>query len=452
MTACDIFIGPCAVICMDRSLTVHDPGFIAVKDGKIAAVGGAASPEAGWYRAGAAEAVDAGGMAAFPGFVNAHTHVSMSAFRGACEDAPDRLRKYLFPLEKRLLGRRLVKEAALFTMAEMALSGTTTFADMYYFEDEVAAAAKLSGMRALLGETVVDFPAADAPEPYGGLAYARGFIADWKGDRLITPCIAPHAPYTVDAEHLRLVSETAEALDVRVMMHVAEAEHEHARFSASHGSVLRYLDGTGILSPRLLAAHMLYLDDRDIELAARRGVAVAHAPASNLKSGRPICPAWRLSQAGVRLGLASDGPISGNGMDMQGVLALFPKLQKTRESRREIVSAREALRAATAGGAEALGMADRIGSLEPGKAADLVLAETRDFNVQPVYDWYATLVYALRPHNVRHVLVDGHWIVRDRRMTGFDQEEAMDRMYSIADSCRATIGEISAAGSAGAAP
>jgi cytosine/adenosine deaminase-related metal-dependent hydrolase len=171
---------------------------------------------------------------------------------------------------------------------------------------------------------------------------------------------------------------------------------------------------------------MLYVDDEDIALAARRGIAVAHVPASNLKSGRPIAPAWRMQQAGIRLGLATDGPLSGNGMDLQGVLTLFPKLQKTRESRRDIVSARDALRAATLGGAEALGMADRIGSLEPGKGADVAFAETRDFNLQPVYDWYATLVYAMRPHNVRHVLVDGRWIVRDRRMTGFDQEEIME--------------------------
>jgi len=450
VTACDLFIGGAAVVCVDRGYAIYDPGFIAVRGGQIAALGDAGSSEAESYRAGAAEILDARGMAAFPGFVNTHTHVSMSAFRGACEDAPDRLRKYLFPLEKKLVTRELVRDSALFAMAEMALSGTTTFADMYYFEDEVAKAAKSAGMRALLGETVVDFPGPDAPEGYGGIDYARAFIGEWKGDSLVHPCFAPHATYTVDSERLGIIAKEAERLDVRVMLHAAEMDFEQARFAGSHGSVLKYLDTTGILSPRLLAAHMLYVDDSDIALAAARGLAVAHVPASNSKSGRPICPAWRMSQAGIPLGLATDGPISGNGMDMEGVLTLFPKLQKTREGRRDIVSAREALRAATMGGAEALGMSDRIGSLEPGKAADLVLAETRAFNMQPVYDWYATLVYALRPHNVRHVLADGKWIVRDRKMTGFDQEEIMDRMYAIAASCRTTIGEINAAAAKGA--
>lgn len=449
MTPCDLYIGDCAVVTVDGSWTVHERGFIAVKGGKIAAVGDSGSPEASSWRSGAAEAIDARGMLATPGFVNTHTHIAMSAFRGACEDAPDRLRKYLFPLEKVLVGPSLVHDASLFTLAEMARSGTTTFADMYYFEDEVAKAAKAAGLRALLGETVVDFPAADAPEPYGGIEYAKRFIAEWKGDDLVAPCFAPHAPYTVDAEHLGIIAAEADRLDVRVMMHAAEMDHEVAKFTASHGSVLRYLDTTGILNTRLLAAHMIYLDDGDIGLAAERGVSVAHNPVSNLKSGRPICPAWRMTQAGLRLGLATDGPISGNGMDMQGVLTVYPKIQKTREGRRDIVSAREALRAATLGGAEALGLADRIGSLEPGKQADIVLSDTRDFNVQPVYDWHATVVYALRPHNVRHVLVGGRLVVRDRAMTGYDQEEAMDRMLAIGDSCRATIDRINAAAAAG---
>jgi cytosine/adenosine deaminase-related metal-dependent hydrolase len=446
--ACDLFIDNCTLLCLDASWTIHDRGFIAIEGGNILAVGSSDSPDAVWHRGNAKGSFDASGLLALPGFVNAHTHLPMSAFRGAGEDLPDRLRKYLFPLERRLVNRALVRDASLFTLAEMALSGTTTFADMYYFEDEVARATKEAGLRALLGETVVDFPAPDAEEAYGGIEYARRFIADWKGDKLITPSFAPHAPYTVDAEHLALIAAEAERLDVPVLLHVAEADFEHERFSASHGSVLKYLDTTGILGPRLLAAHMLYVDDQDIELAARRGLAVAHVPASNAKSGRLICPAWRMAKAGVRLGLATDGPISGNGMDMEGVLTIYPKLQKTRERSRDIVSAREALRAATLGGAEALGLGERTGSLEVGKAADLILADTRDFNLQPVYDWYATVVYGMRPHNVRHVLVDGAWLVRDRRMTGFDQDAVMDRMLGIGEECRASIAEISAAAAA----
>jgi cytosine/adenosine deaminase-related metal-dependent hydrolase len=432
----DLLVEAAAILTLDPEWRIFEPGYVAVRNGRIRAVGpaeeGATLP--------ARRRIDASGKLLMPGFVNAHTHVPMSAFRGAGEDVKDRLLRVLFPLERDLVRPGLVYRATLYCLAEMALSGTTTFADMYYFEDEVAKATEKAGMRALLGETVLGQAAPDAAQPYGGIEYGRDFIAEWKGHTLIEPCLAPHAPYTVDAAHLRLIGEEAERLDVDVMMHVAEMDFENRQFSESHGSVMRYLDSIGgFLSPRLLAVHMLFVDGDDIALAKERGLRVAHCPASNAKSGRPICPAWRLAQAGVPLGLATDGPLSGNGMDMQGVLNLFPKLQKLREGRREILSAREALRAATLGGAEALGMAEEIGSLEAGKKADFILVNLDDFNMQPVYDWYSTAVYAMRPHNVESVFVDGKQIVSDRKMTGFDQGEVMAEMLSIRDGCSAYI-------------
>jgi cytosine/adenosine deaminase-related metal-dependent hydrolase len=384
-------------------------------------------------------------MLALPGFVNAHTHVAMAAFRGAGEDRDERLTRFLFPMEKALVDKDLVRQASLFCLAEMARSGVTTFADMYYFEDEVAVAAERAGLRCLLGETVVDFPAPDSPEPHGGMDYARDFIAKWKGHPLITPCFAPHAPYTVSAEKLVEIGRLSGELGLPFLMHVAETAPEAGRFRASHGSVVRYLDSLGVLDSRLVAAHAIYLDEADIELLARKGVAVAHCPASNAKSGRPIAPAWKLMASGVRLGLGTDGPVSGNGMDMEGVLGLFPKLQKMASGRRETMSSREALRAATLGGAEALGLGSVTGSLEEGKRADFLLADAGDFNMQPVYDWYATAVYAMRPHNVRHVFVDGREIVSGGRMTGFDEAEAKASMSRIAARCRAEIGRLSAA-------
>jgi len=219
-------------------------------------------------------------------------------------------------------------------------------------------------------------------------------------------------------------------------MHIAEMDFEHKKFTASHGSVMRYLDSIrGFLSPRLIGVHMIFLDEGDIELAARSGMRVAHCPASNAKSGRPISPAWRLREAGVPLGLATDGPLSGNSMDMQGVLNLFPKLQKVREGRRELLPARDALRAATLGGAEALRMESVTGSIEAGKDADFILADLDAFNLQPVYDWYSTAVYALRPQNVESVFVKGRQIVAGRRMTGFDQDEVMRKMLEIRGGC-----------------
>ncbi|HET7838293.1 MAG TPA: amidohydrolase [Rectinemataceae bacterium] len=435
---CGLLIEGCAVLTMDAEYRIFDPGFVAVRDGAIVGLGPAAEA-AHWT---AARRIDARGRLLMPGFVNAHTHVAMAAFRGACEDLDDRLVRFIFPMEKSLVSRDLVFESTRFCLAEMARSGTTCFADMYYFEDEVARAADQVGMRCLLGETVVDFPAPDAGEAYGGIAYARRFVEDWRGHPLVSPCFAPHAPYTVDAEHLKLIWAEAESQGVPVLIPLAETEREAARFRASHGSPVKYLESIGCLGSRLVAAHMIFVDAEDIAILAERDVAVAHCPASNAKSGRPIAPAWKYRAAGLRMGLATDGPISGNGMDMMGVTGLYPKLQKVLSGRREEVSAREALRAATLGGAEALGLGHLVGSIEPGKRADLVLADTDDFNVQPVYDWYATAVYALRPHNVRTVLVDGRVIVDEGRMATIDEAEAKAAMRAITSRCRLEIARL----------
>lgn len=435
---CDLLIENAAVLTVDPAWNLYEPGFLAVRGDSIAATGPMAERRA-WE---AGTTVDAAGMLLMPGFVNVHTHIPMAAFRGACEDLDDRLRKYIFPLEARLVDRDLVYRASRFCLVEMAASGTTCFADMYYFEDDVARAAREAGLRCVLGETVVDFPAPDCPEPYGGLEYGLRFISDWAGDPLVKACLAPHAPYTVDPEHLRAVRRESEARGLPVLMHIAETTPEHERFSASHGSVLRYLDSEGALYPGLVGAHMIYLDSRDIGLAAARGLSVAHCPASNAKGGRPICPASDLAAAGVPLGLATDGPLSGNGMDMQGILGLYPKLQKVRAGNRGAVPAREAVRAATLGGAEALGLGSVTGSLEPGKKADMILVDPDSFSMQPVYDWYSAAAYAMRPSDVAATYVGGRLVWDRTGMKGFDQAEAMADIRRIADRCRGTIAEL----------
>jgi cytosine/adenosine deaminase-related metal-dependent hydrolase len=225
-------------------------------------------------------------------------------------------------------------------------------------------------------------------------------------------------------------------------MHIAETSPENERFTASHGSVLRYLDAEGALYPGLVGAHMIYLDPGDIELAAARGLSVAHCPASNAKGGRPICPASDLAAAGVPLGLATDGPLSGNGMDMQGILGLYPKLQKVRAGNRAAVPARDAVRAATLGGAEALGLGKITGSLEPGKKADLILVDPGSFGMQPVYDWYAAVTYAMKPSDVAATYVGGRLVWDRRGMKDFDQAEAMADIRRIADRCRGTIAQL----------
>ncbi len=438
MTYCDQIIENAYVVTVDKDWHTYENGFLATRGNEIVGVG----PMEQSRLFSATTRLDASGQILIPGFVNTHTHIAMAAFRGASEDVQDRLNRYIFPMERDLVRPELVYNSSLYCLAEMLLSGTTTFADMYYFEDEVAQAAQQAGLRAILGETVLGQPAPDAYEPNGGLTYARSFIRKWKGNDLVSPAIAPHAPYTVDEENLRRSAQLAREMDVPLLMHVAEMDHEHVRFSQSHGSVLRYLDTIGLLNERLIAAHMLYLDDEDIQRAKDRGVRVAHAPVSNAKSGRPICPAWRMMQAGVKLGLATDGPLSGNSMDIPSVLSLFPKLQKTREENREILTAKEAFRTATLGGAEVLGLETQIGSLEVGKKADFILIDGDDFNMQPIYDIYATLVYALKSHNVQHVYVNGRPLVKDRRIMSFNAEKVKIEMKNIRDTCRGYIAAI----------
>lgn len=439
---CDICIQGGAVLTMDGQFSIYDPGYVAVRGGRIVGVG--VVGETGGWRA--RDTVDARGTIVMPGYVNTHTHISMSPFRGAKEDAKDRLTRFIFPLEKQMVRPELVYDGALFTIAEMVRSGTTCFADMYYFEEEVGRAAARAGVRALVGETVVDFAAPDSSEPYGGIARAKKLVGEWRNHPLIRGCIAPHAPYTVDAEHLRAIADFAEELDVKIMMHVAEMDFEHERFSRDHGSVLRYLDTTGILSPRLIATHMLYLDEKDIALAAARGIAIAHCPISNAKSGRPISPAWRLGQAGTPVGLGTDGPLSGNTMDMQTVASLYPKLQKVRESRRDLVPARDSLFAATMGGARVLGLSDQTGSIEVGKCADLQIVDLDDFNALPVHDWYSTAIYSLQAHNVRDTMVAGSFVMRNRKLRFADEAELKEKLLYHARRSSATIQSLLAEG------
>jgi cytosine/adenosine deaminase-related metal-dependent hydrolase len=432
-----ILIENALVVAMDGPGTVLENGWVRIEGSSIAALGPMPAPRGGFDRR-----VDARGGILMPGFVNVHTHVSMAPFRGLGEDRPDRLRRFLFPLEKRFVTGELVYDGARFGLIEMAKSGTTCFADMYYFEAEVARAADEAGLRAVLGETIVDFPAPDAAEPYGGLEYARRFASDWSGHPRVSPSFAPHAPYTVDAEHLRTASDEADRRGLVLQMHVAEAADENARFTASHGSTLRYLDSIGVLTPRLLAAHLVYVDEADIALLAERDAAAAHCPQSNAKAGRPIAPAQRMAAAGVRLGLATDGPLSGNGMDMQSVVSWYPKMQKVRELKRDLTTAKEAAYAATIGGARALGMGDLIGSIEPGKRADLALFDVDSFGIQPIHDAYSTIVYALKASDARSVLADGAFVVDERRMVGIDEGAAMAKLKETAERVKAAAADL----------
>ena len=426
----DLLITNALLVTMDGGYRVIENGAIAVTGSKIAAVGG---PEVA-ARYAAKETLDAGGDIVMPGMINTHTHASMTIFRGLGDDVPDRLRRFIFPLEAMVVDADNVYKGALLGAVEMVLSGATTFVDMYYFEDAVARAAKAVGMRGVLGETIIGFPAPDAAEPYGGLEYARRFIAEFADDELIVPALAPHAPYTMDRDHLKEVAEAARELGVPVLVHLSETRAEIEQIDAEFGmSPVEYLDSVGLLSDQLVAAHCIFVDADDIELLREKNVGVSHNMVSNVKAGKGVAPVLEMLAAGLDVGLGTDGPMSGNTLDMMGLLGYTAKLHKLAKLDRRVMPARDVVEMATIGGARAIDMGDRIGSLETGKLADLIIVDTDSVNMIPMYDVYSALVYAASAHDVHTVIIHGRQVMRDRRVLTVDVEKIKRDVRKLTD-------------------
>jgi cytosine/adenosine deaminase-related metal-dependent hydrolase len=424
------------VLTMNERKDVHKNGTVIIQDSRILAVGPAALAAA--YTA--PKTIDARGAIVMPGMVNTHTHASMTVFRGLGDDVPDRLRKLIFPLEKALVNRELVYWGGLHGMIEMVEGGVTTFVDMYYFEDEVARGAKQLGLRGVLGETVVNFPAPDSPEPYGGIAYAKKFAAAFRGDPLITPAIAPHAPYSLDAEHLRIIAKLSAELDLPVLMHVAEMTDEVATLRREHNQTpVEYLDSLGLLNRRLVAAHCIFVTDADLALMKARDIGIAHNMVANIKSAKGVAPALKMFHQGLRVGLGTDGPMSGNTLDVIGQLGYVAKLHKLDQHDRNAMPAVNVVEMATRGGARALHLEDRIGSLEPGKLADVIIISRDATHMIPFYDAYSTLVYAAGPADVRTSIIHGRIVMEDRKILTVDVSEVRARMRTLSEGISAAV-------------
>lgn len=401
------------VLTMNADYDVFEKGFILFEDDQILAVG----PSEQQPRTGFENRIDGKNAIAMPGMVNTHTHIGMIPFRSLGDDTPDRLRRFLFPLEKACMTKHLAYHSGKYAIAEMQLAGVTTFMDMYYFENELAQAADEMQARAILGETVIDFATCDTSEPHGGLAYAEAFIPKWLHHDLITPAIAPHAPNTNSPQALRKAAAIAEKYGVPLTLHLSEMDYEIRHFQEQYGKTpVAFLDGLGVLSERLIAAHCIHVTPDDISLLKQRGVAVAHCIGANTKSAKGVAPVKAMLDAGIRVGLGTDGPSSGNTLDLFTQMRMFANFHKTHLQDRAAFPARDIVRLATLGGAEVLGLADKIGSLEPGKKADIVLVETDSANMFPIFDPYAVLVYSAHAGNVACVFVNGVPIVAEKRL------------------------------------
>ncbi len=410
---------------MDDSFTVHAPGSIAIGAGEILAVGDVGAE----YEP--LDTLDCRGRVVMPGLVNAHTHAPMALLRGLADDLrlDVWLMGYMMPVEREFVRPDFVALGTRLACAEMIRSGTTCFADMYYFEEAVAEATAAAGLRALCAQTVLKFPAPDAASFEDALARAREFIAAWKHHALIVPAVAPHAPYTCTTEILRSASELACEFDVPLHIHLAETALEVEQSRSEHGMpVVPWVTKQRLFDARVVAAHCVHVDEGEIRALKDAGAGVAHNPTSNLKLGSGVAPVARMLDLGVAVGIGTDGTASNNDLDMFEEMRLAALLAKGISGDPTALPARQAVAMATRIGARAVHLGDLTGSLEPGKRADLIVVDLDQSHNVPRFGRdpnaiYAQLVYAAKASDVVDVLCDGRWLMRERRLLTLDEHD-----------------------------
>ncbi|WP_279152070.1 amidohydrolase [Photobacterium iliopiscarium] len=435
----DLLIKNATVLTMDQDKTVFDNGLVAVKGNKIYAVTDGLNISE--YKA--IKTIDADGDIVMPGLINAHTHASMTVFRSMADDVPDRLHRYIFPLEKKLVSRNMVRIGAQLGNVEMLKGGVTTYADMYYFEDEVAKTVDQIGMRAILGETIIQFPVASAKTPEDGIKYTLNFIEQYKDHPRITPAFAPHGPYTNSTETLQTIAKLSLKHDVPVMMHLAESDREREVIAKRSGglSPIKYMESIGALNSNFLAAHVIDANDEDIAILKKHDVGVAHNMSANIKSAKGVAPALKMFNDGLRIGLGTDGPMSGNTLSTIDEFNQVAKIHKLVNKDRAAMPPINVIEMATIGAARALHMEDKIGSLEVGKLADIIVIDTKAPNMIPVYNPYSALVYSAYATNVKHSVVDGKLLMENRNILTVNEKTVRDEALKFADVVRKTVVE-----------
>jgi 5-methylthioadenosine/S-adenosylhomocysteine deaminase len=440
--SCDLLLANATILTMDGRFTVHASGGVAITGDSILAVG----PDALAYAA--AETIDCRGRVVMPGLVNAHTHAPMSLLRGLADDLrlDVWLMGYMMPVEREFVRPEFVRLGTKLACAEMIRSGTTCFADMYYFEEDVAQAASDAGMRAFCGQTVLRFPAPDAGSYEEGLARARSFIGQWQGHPLIVPGPAPHAPYTCTAEILRECAELAAEFEVPLHIHLSETLLEVEQSRKAHGMPpVPWIKKQGLFDVRVLAAHCVHVDEGEIRALKNFGAGVAHNPSSNLKLGAGVAPVAKMIELGLNVGIGTDGAASNNDLDMFEETRLTALLAKGTGADPTAVPAREALSMATRLGAAALHLDHLTGSLEPGKRADLIVIDLDRLHNLPAFGReaggiYARIVYAAKSTDVADVMCNGRWLMRDRTLLTLDERELTREAGDLARGIDAFLG------------
>jgi 5-methylthioadenosine/S-adenosylhomocysteine deaminase len=429
------------VVTMDTGRRVIPNGALALEGDRIVAVGTRAEIDRRYQPR---QRLDRPEALILPGLINAHAHAPMSLFRGIADDLrlQDWLEKYIFPAEAKNVSPEFVRWGARLACLEMLLSGTTTYADMYYFEDVVAEATKEAGLRGVLGETIIGFPVPDAKTPADALRFTERFIQRLRNDPLIVPAVAPHALYTNSPETLRACRALANRYQVPLLTHLAETKPGRDEALAKWKmSPVQVLESWGIFQGRTLVAHAVWVDDADLRILKARGVGIAHCPSSNMKLASGVAPVVKMLALGLNTGLGTDGPAGGNNdFNLLEEMDLATKLQKVSTGDPQALPAPQALEMATIRGARALGLDKQIGSLEAGKRADLITLRLDQPNAVPLYNLYSQIVYALKGCDVRDVMVNGRLLVRDRQPLTLNAAQVLAKAQEFGLKVRASLG------------
>ncbi|ALS34728.1 hypothetical protein PTRA_b0210 [Pseudoalteromonas translucida KMM 520] len=435
--AVDILITHGRILTMNAELSEYADGFVAIKDNKIIAVG----PQSQAKQFTADKVLDVDGDLVLPGFINTHTHASMTLFRSLGDDVDDRLHGYLFPLEKEFVSREMVYLGAELGNLEMLKGGVTTYADMYYFEDEVAKAVDEIGMRAVLGQTVIQYPQADAKTAEDGIAYAEKFIQQYKNHPRITPAFAPHAPYTNSTETLQKIARLSLAYNVPVLTHLAESQRElEVITKRTQGlSPIAYLASIGVLNKNLVGAHVILADSQDIALLKQHQVGVAHNISANIKAAKGVAPVVEMLNQGVNVGLGTDGPMSGNTISLLDEFSQVAKVHKLWHQDRSLMPAVEIIKMATMGSAKVLNLDHKIGSLTVNKLADIIVIGTKSPNMTPIYNPYSAIVYSAYATDIRHSIIDGKLLMEDRKALTVNEEDIIKRAHAFSEQIKQSL-------------
>ena len=427
MEPVDILLVGGTVLAMDQALTVIPKGAVAIQGDSIVCVGTADDLTARYE---AREVIDCRDRIIMPGLVNAHTHMPMTLLRAMADDLrlDVWLMGYMMPVEREFVSPEFVRLGTQLSCAEMIRGGTTLFADMYYYEADIAAATADAGLRGVCGETIMKYPTPDAESYDVSLAYTRRFIEEWRDHALIVPSVAPHAPYTCTDEILKACADLAVEYDVPLQIHILETRQESEdSWTEFEKKVVQRVADLGVFDAKTLAAHCVHVDTEQIRLLEQHGVAVAHNPTSNLKLASGIAPVKEMMERGVRMSIGTDGAASNNDLDMFEEMRLAALLAKGATYDPLVLPARDALLMATRLGAEALHLGDITGSLEAGKRADLIVLDHSPFHNMPHFERdtngvYSQVVYASQAADVRHVMVNGRWLMRDRALLTLDED------------------------------